>query len=181
MISSTSAVSARFFDRQPYMWMWCNQYIYIYIYIYIHIYMPQSNFSLAIMIMKASQVSHASNHHCSDVIIGAIATQITSLTVVYSTVYSSVDQRKHQSSVSLAFVWGIHQWAANSPHKWPVMRKMHPFMTSSCMHKKSDEWVSTKFGIMWLHSALKQAFFTECTDSVTVLSIGLIFACYVPF
>ena len=38
-----------------------------------------------------------------------IASQITSLTVVYSTVYSDADQRKHQSSASLAFVRGIHR------------------------------------------------------------------------
>ena len=58
---------------------------------------------------------------------GAIAFQITSLTIVYSTVYSSVDQRKHQSSASLAFVRGIHRWPENSLHKWPVTRKMFPF------------------------------------------------------
>ena len=56
-----------------------------------------------------------------------IASQITSLTIVYSTVYSGVDQGKHQSSASLAFVWGIHRWPVNSPHKWPVTRKMFPF------------------------------------------------------
>ena len=38
-----------------------------------------------------------------------MASQITSLTVVYSTVYSDADQRKRQSSTSLAFVWGIHR------------------------------------------------------------------------
>ena len=38
-----------------------------------------------------------------------MASQITSLTVVYSTAYSDADQRKHQSSASLAFVWGIHR------------------------------------------------------------------------
>ena len=47
--------------------------------------------------------------HYDDVIINAIASQITSLTIVYSIVYSDVDQRKHQSSASLAFVWGIHR------------------------------------------------------------------------
>ena len=36
---------------------------------------------------------------------------------VHSTVYSGVDQRKHQSSASLAFVWGIHRWPVNSPQK----------------------------------------------------------------
>ena len=53
-----------------------------------------------------------------------MASEITSLTIVYSTVYSGTDQRKHQSSASLAFVWGIHRWPVNSPHKWPVARKM---------------------------------------------------------
>ena len=63
--------------------------------------------------------------HNSDVIISTIASQITSLVIVYSTVYS--DQRKHQSSSSLAFVWGIHRGPVNSPHKWPVTLKMFPF------------------------------------------------------
>ena len=58
---------------------------------------------------------------------GAIASQLTSLTIVYSTVYSEADQRKHQSSPSLAFVWVIHRGPVNSPHKWPVTRKMFPF------------------------------------------------------
>ena len=57
----------------------------------------------------------------------AIASQITSLTIVYSIVYSDADQRKHQSSASLAFVRGIHRWSVNSPHKRPVTRKMFPF------------------------------------------------------
>ena len=65
--------------------------------------------------------------HYDDVTMGTIASQITSLASVYSIVYSSADQRKHQSSVSLAFVWGIHRGPVNSPHKWPVTRKMFPF------------------------------------------------------
>ena len=65
--------------------------------------------------------------HYHDVIIGAIASLITSLTIVYSTVYSDADQRKHQSSASLDFVWGIHGGPVNSPHKGPVTRKMFPF------------------------------------------------------
>ena len=66
-------------------------------------------------------------YHYSDVIMGVMASQITSLTIVHSTVYSDADQRKHQSSASLAFVRGIHQGPVNSPHKWPVTRKMFPF------------------------------------------------------
>ena len=57
----------------------------------------------------------------------AKVSQITNLTTVYSIVYSDVDQRKHQSSASLAFVRGIHRGPVNSPHKWPVTRKVFPF------------------------------------------------------
>ena len=58
---------------------------------------------------------------------GAIASQITSLTIVYSTVFADADQRRHQSSASLAFVWEIHRGPVNSPPKWPVTRKIFPF------------------------------------------------------
>ena len=54
-----------------------------------------------------------------------MVSQITS--PPYSTVYSGADQRKHQSSASLAFVRGIHRWPVNFPHKGPVTRKMFPF------------------------------------------------------
>ena len=66
-------------------------------------------------------------NHYNDVIMDAIASQITSLTIVYSTVYSDADQRKHQSCASLAFVRGIHRGPVNSLHKWQVTRKMFPF------------------------------------------------------
>ena len=56
-----------------------------------------------------------------------MASQIISLTIIYSTVYSGADQRKHQNSASLAFVRGIHREPVNSPHKGPVTRKMFPF------------------------------------------------------
>ena len=62
-----------------------------------------------------------------DDIMGAIASQITSLMIVYSTVHSDTDQRKHQNSTSLAFVRGFHWGPVNSPHKWPVTRKKFPF------------------------------------------------------
>ena len=65
--------------------------------------------------------------HYYDVIMNTIASQIISLTIVYLTVNSGTDQRKHQSSASLAFVRGIHRRPVNSPHKGPVTRKMFPF------------------------------------------------------
>ena len=65
--------------------------------------------------------------HYNDVIMTPMVSQITSLTIVYSSVYSDADQRKHQSSAPLAFVRGIHRSPVNSPHKRPVTRKMLPF------------------------------------------------------
>ena len=65
--------------------------------------------------------------HYNDVIMSAMASQITSLTIFYSMVYSGADQRKYQSSASLAFVRGIHRWPVNSPRKRPVTQKMFQF------------------------------------------------------
>ena len=71
-------------------------------------------------------IIHAAIHY-SDVIMSAIASQITSLAIFYSTVQSGADERKHQSSASPASVMGIHWWLVNSPHKGPVTRKIFPF------------------------------------------------------
>ena len=59
--------------------------------------------------------------HYSDLTMGEIASKITNFTIIYSTVYSDADQRKHQIFASLAFV------PVNSPHKRPVTRKIFPF------------------------------------------------------
>ena len=72
-------------------------------------------------------VSFVRSTHYNDVMMGAIAFQISSLTIVHSTVYSGADQRRHRSSMSLAFVCGNHRGRVNSPHKWSVTRKMFPF------------------------------------------------------
>ena len=52
---------------------------------------------------------------------------ITGVSIVCSTVGWGANQRKHQSSPSLAFVRGIHRWLVNSPHIRPVTRTMFPF------------------------------------------------------
>ena len=85
--------------------------------------------------------------HYNDVIMSLFASQITSLTIVYSTVYSDADQRKHQSAASLAFVRGIHRGPVNSPHKGPVTRKMFPFddVIMYCIHKAG--WMKYRSGI----------------------------------
>ena len=58
---------------------------------------------------------------------GRMASQITSLKIVYSTIHSGADQRTHQSSTSLAFVQEIHLSPVNSPYIWPVTQKKVPF------------------------------------------------------
>ena len=81
---------------------------------------------------KSSRIyaaTHQGTHigHYIDVIMTTMASQITSFTVVYSIVYSDADQKKHQSSAPLAFVWGIHRGPGNSTHQWAVTQKMFPF------------------------------------------------------
>ena len=70
--------------------------------------------------------------HYDDVIMTTIASQITSLTSVYSTVYSDAHQRKHQSSASLAFVWGIHR------DRWIPRTKGQ--LRGKCFHLMTSSW-----------------------------------------
>ena len=56
-----------------------------------------------------------------------MASQITGVSIIYSTVYSGTDQRKRQNYASLAFVTGIHRWRWIPRAKGPVTRKMFPF------------------------------------------------------
>ena len=65
--------------------------------------------------------------HYSDVMISMMASQITSVLIVNSTICSSANQRKYQISASLTSVRGINRWPGNSPHKGPVTWKMFPF------------------------------------------------------
>ena len=88
---------------------------------------------------------------------GTVASKITSLTIVYTTVYSDADQSKHQSPASLAFVWGIHLGPVNSPHKWPVTRKMFPL----------DD-VVMQANVWWLRSFLWIC--PECEGTLPMMS-----------
>ena len=97
------------------------------IFIFFIIFALCGSVSPAIFLARLYYMFATHSGHYSDVIMGGIASQITSLTTVYSTVYSDADQRKHQSSALLAFVRGIHRCPVNSPHRGPVTRKMCPF------------------------------------------------------
>ena len=89
-----------------------------------HLEMNEFVHTLAVLVVCQT---HVISKLYGDVIMRAMTSQITSLTIICSTVYSGADQRKHHSSASLALVWGIHRWPVNSPHKGPAMRKMYPF------------------------------------------------------
>ena len=75
---------------------------------------------------------HGRNGNYTDVTMTTMASQITSLTIVYSTVYSDADQRKHQSSASLAFVWGIDQ------DRWFPRTKCQ--LRGKCFHLMTSSW-----------------------------------------
>ena len=97
--------------------------------------------------------------HYIDVITTTVASQITSLTSVYSIVYSGADQRKHQSSASLAFMRGIHRGPVNSPHKGPVKHKMFPF------HDVIRRLNSHKTPNIWLIHVIWGSICNHCTVS----------------
>ena len=84
--------------------------------------------------------------HYTDVIISAMASQITGVSIDYSAVCSGAHQRKHQSSASLTFVGEIHRWPVNSPHKRPVTRKMFPFDDVIIKSRRSSQKYPAWFG-----------------------------------
>ena len=100
--------------------------------------------------MRCSGAHYHISSHYSDVIIGAMASQITTVSIVYSPVCSGTDQRNHQSSASLAFVGGIHRGPVNSPHKSPVTRKIFPF---------DDVIMSSQYWISVLHHIVSSFLF----------------------
>ena len=97
--------------------------------------------------------------HYNDVVMGKMASQIISLTIVYSPVYLSADLRKHQSSRLLAFVRGFHRGPVNSPHKGPVTRKMFPF----------DNVIMSELvpGKSYFHLVPKQIITTTLSENLT--------------
>ena len=118
--------------------------------------------------------------HYNDVIMTTMASQITNLTVVYSTIYSDADQRKHQSSASLTFVWGNHRdwWIPHTkgqlrgkcfhlmtPSGSTVLRKVFPCHdVLSCLNQHSRRWSPRIF--------LKSELITNYTAATKLLKNG---------
>ena len=102
---------------------------------------------------------------------GTIASQITSITIVYSIVYSNADQRKHQSSASLDFVRWIHRGPVNSRTNGQLRGKCFHLMTSSCAIRSSALVISAikdKCG-SW------EMIYTSRTISVLGVTVSFIF------
>ena len=87
---------------------------------------PRSWFQSAVASVIYFALDNFQSHY-NDVIMSTVASQITGVPIVCSSVASGADHRKHQSSASLAFVRGIHRWPVNSPHKRPGTWKMFSF------------------------------------------------------
>ena len=124
---------------------------------------------------KGVKKAHRAVYHYSDVIMSTMVSQITSLTIVYSTVYSDADQRIHQSSTSLAFVWGINRWPVNSPAQMASnAKKSFHLMTSSCKSKMVIAWLDRRyvrvhFYQLYMNKPVRQAQFStersyQCKD-----------------
>ena len=126
-------------------------------------------------------VAHDSPYiHYGEVIMGMIASQITSLTIVYSTVYSDADQRKHQSYASLAFVRGNHCGPVNSPQKWPVTPKMFPFdyvimLYDIFTHLQVSICLYSVSGMYWCFKAAKYNFSNNNQTSSDVKMTSILF------
>ena len=81
-----------------------------------------------------------------------VVSQITGVSIVCSTVHSGTDQRKYQSSASLAFVKGIHRWQVDSPHNGKVTRKMFSF-DDGLLDNEYNELISTCTDTLFVNDA----------------------------
>ena len=114
-------------------------------------------------------------YHYSDIIMNTMASQITSVSIVCSTVFSGANQRKHQSSLSLAFVRGIHQWQVDSPHKGPVTWKMFLFHDFS-MGITFGKIIIWKMRIFFCDFIETYYVFVTCILQCTVSSWNILYA-----
>ena len=140
------------------------------VYLILHLYLsdPLSHMHISQVSLKLScgnaceistpcsmgQLGMFANHY-NDVIMSAIASQIISLTIHYSTVCSGTDQRKQQNSASLAFVRWIHWCLVNSPHKWPVTWKMFP-LDDVIYNNNIEEYPCMHTQVLWVASCYSE-------------------------
>ena len=134
-------------------------------------YIPRKRDTVCLLVF----ISTVFASHYNDAIMTTIASQITSLKVVCSTVYSDADQRKHQSSASLAFMWGIHldRWIPRT--KGQLRGKSFHLMTSSCFPMCGLEWPIQALNSLSIkvRTCFIQQFYVDITNpSRTLYSIS---------
>ena len=81
---------------------------------------------------------------------GAIASQITSLTIVYSTVYLDADQR----NIEAPRHWPLCGDFPDSPHKWPVTRNIFLFddvIMFVCVHRANPTHTYTGKSVYFIN------------------------------
>ena len=103
-------------------------------------------------IITAKRAIRQYGEHHSDLIMGAMASELTGVSIVYSTVCPGADQKRHQSSASLVSIRGTHRWLLNSPYKGPVTRKMFPFDDVIMNHRDTDFPQMPKYIISGKHN-----------------------------
>ena len=128
--------------------------------------------------IQSKAVSSAVCKHYNDIIVSASASQITIFTIVYSTIYSGVDQRKHQSSASLVFVRGIHRWPVNSLHKGPIMENVsiwwrHHDLMGCVANKCHSQYMNIYWKKLCMSKMLHSPFFSVSPRGSSGLAGGL--------
>ena len=101
--------------------------------------------------------------HCCDVKMSVMASQLTGVLIVCSTVCSGPDHRKHQSSTSRAFDRAIHRWLVNSPHKGSVTRKIFPF-DDVIVYKQKAKHLHSSWHVLWIKNEL-DGLARDCSNS----------------
>ena len=126
-----------------------------------------------------NSMQHCFTDHYDDVIMSAMASQINSLMIVYSSCYSGGDRRMHQSSASLAFVRGIRRWPGNSSHKGSVTRKIFPFddviMCKHSCENSSSIWHEPFY--MDLSAADQSSKWVHCQPCVYTQAVYIVRVC----
>ena len=110
--------------------------------------------------------------HYNDVIMGTMVSQITGVSIVCSVVCSGSDQRKHQSSASMAFVRGFHRGPVDPSHKGSVTLKMFPFYDVIMLFHTPSSSTAVYVTVCW------SIYFSRCSEDVITypcskLDVGL--------
>ena len=120
-------------------------------------------------------------YHYGDIIMGTMASQITSLAIVYSTVYSGADQRKHQSSASLAFVWGSEfpaQMSSNAENA-SIWWRHHDYLHAGPFSTNAQRLTWTRMEFLTLSGSVSRQIFCPPPSLSLSLSLSIYLSIYI--